>query len=163
MIRVATRDLDDVSPGGGLWVHHRPRRHADRSLHQIIFFRSVTCTGARRNPAAWGTNQGDRTRQFAPPLSAGGQPLGRGAPPSPAARQSPPARAVPRLARISGSWTCVSLNSRLESNEEDEEEERDQIIFFSSLICTGAHRNPAAWGIHKEDRTRRFTPSLRAC
>ena len=28
--------------------------------------------------------------------------------------------AVPRRARIEGSWTFVSLNSRLESNEEEE-------------------------------------------
>ena len=30
--------------------------------------------------------------------------------------------AVPRRARIQGAWTCVSLNSRLESNKEEEEE-----------------------------------------
>jgi len=30
--------------------------------------------------------------------------------------------AVPRRARIEGSKTCVSLNSRLESNKEEEEE-----------------------------------------
>ena len=30
--------------------------------------------------------------------------------------------AIPRRARIEGSWTCVSLNSRLEIIQEDEEE-----------------------------------------
>jgi hypothetical protein len=29
--------------------------------------------------------------------------------------------AVPRTARIEGPWTCVSLNSRLESNKEEED------------------------------------------
>jgi hypothetical protein len=33
---------------------------------------------------------------------------------------------VPRRARIQGSQTCVSLNSRLESNNEQEEEEEKE-------------------------------------
>ena len=37
---------------------------------QITFFRSLIFTASRQNPATCGTNQGNRTRRFAPPLRA---------------------------------------------------------------------------------------------
>ena len=51
--------------------------------------------------------------------------------------------AVPRRARIQGSWTYVSLNFRLESNKEEEEEEEDIMQIESGVnpqVCLkGVH------------------------
>ena len=68
--------------------------------------------------------------------------------------------AVPRRARISGSYTFVSLNSRLESNDEEEEERLPE--WFStrlakpklSISCSEGGKiapriNPAIWTIDR--------------
>ena len=47
------------------------RYYQPSGIDQIGFFQALDCTGARRNPAAFGTNQGDRKRQFDPALRAG--------------------------------------------------------------------------------------------
>jgi len=49
-----------------------PRDRPPSERHQIAWFRSLICTGARRNPAACGPNQGTPKRLFAPLMRAGG-------------------------------------------------------------------------------------------
>ena len=71
---------------------------------QIAFFKSLICTGGRRNPAACGTHKGNRERRFATPLRAGGHRALEG-----------------RRARISAAKTFVSRDSGLESKKQEEE------------------------------------------
>ena len=49
--------------------------------------------------------------------------------------------AVPRRARIEGSKTFVSPNSRLDSNKEEEEEEDGHLRAFSGRSWTGPGRS----------------------
>ena len=48
--------------------------------------------------------------------------------------------AVPRRAHIQGSWICVLLNSRLESNKEEEDEKTSTLRvheFLTPSVCLG--------------------------
>ena len=47
--------------------------HQPSEQHQSSFFRSLICTGTRRNPAICGTHQGNWMRRFDPTLRDGGR------------------------------------------------------------------------------------------
>ena len=100
----------------------------DPNLHQIAFFRTLIRTGAVRNPATCGTNQGGLKRRSDPTLED----------------------RVPFVRQIRSNW-----DQRLDPN-------LHQIVFFRTLIRTGAVRNPAACGTNQGDLKRQFDPRLRA-